>query len=53
LKNYDAALEDGNKCVSIKADWDKGHQRKAMALHGLKRYQEAMAAYDEGLKINP
>ena len=28
----DKALEDAEKCISIKGDWDKGHQRKAMAL---------------------
>lgn len=27
------ALEDAEKCIEIKADWDRGHQRKAMALH--------------------
>lgn len=52
LKNYDAALQDGNKCVELKPDWDKGHQRKAMALHGLKMYPDAMAAYEDGYKIN-
>ena len=36
LKNFSMALLDGQKCIDLKADWSKGHQRKAMALHGLK-----------------
>ena len=39
-------------CVELKADWDKGYQRKAMALHGMRRYGEATEAYSQGLKLN-
>jgi stress-induced-phosphoprotein 1 len=47
------ALEDAEACIKTKADWAKGHARKGAALHALKRYDEAVAAYDEGLKVEP
>ncbi|KAF9913869.1 Hsp90 cochaperone [Lobosporangium transversale] len=53
LKNYEKALEDGNKTVELKADWSKGYGRKAAALFGLGRYPEANDVYQEGLKIEP
>jgi stress-induced-phosphoprotein 1 len=37
----------------MKPDWSKGFQRKAMALHGLKKLDEAFEMYEEGLKIDP
>ena len=52
-KNFVDALADGEKCISIKSDWAKGHQRKAMALHGMRRYEDAAFAYEDGLKLDP
>ncbi|KAI6105404.1 chaperone [Pisolithus sp. B1] len=49
-KLYNDALEDADKCVSIKPTWGKGYARKGAALHGLRRYPEAIAAYTDGLK---
>ena len=31
--------------------WSKGYARKGAALHGQRRYDEAIAAYEEGLKL--
>ena len=31
--------------------WPKGYARKGAALHGERRYDEAIAAYEEGLKL--
>ena len=53
LKKYDEALADGSKCVELNAGWAKGHQRQAMALHGLGKLEESMEAYENGLKIDP
>lgn len=53
MKNYVDALADGEKCVSLKADWAKGYQRKAMALHGLRKYEDAMDCYDKASEIDP
>jgi stress-induced-phosphoprotein 1 len=53
LKKYELALADGEKCVHLKADWSKGYQRKAMALHGMGRLDESIEAYEHGLKLEP
>ena len=53
MEEFDAALEDANACIAAKADWPKGYGRKGAALYGLRKYEEAIAAYDEGLKIDP
>lgn len=53
LKKYDLALADGEKAIQIKSDWSKGYQRKAMALHGMGKLEDAYAAYETGLKIEP
>ncbi|KAG0367244.1 chaperone activator Sti1 [Gamsiella multidivaricata] len=52
-KNYEQALEDGEKTVELKADWGKGYGRKAAALFGLGRYPEANDVYEAGLKVEP
>ena len=33
--------------------WAKGYSRKGAALHGLEDYDGAIAAYEEGLKLEP
>ena len=53
LKQYDMALQDGEKCIQLKPDWAKGHQRKAMALHGMNKLAESTQAYREALKYDP
>jgi stress-induced-phosphoprotein 1 len=52
-KNFVDALKDGDKCIELKSDWAKGYQRKAMALHGMRKYDEATQAYSDGLKLDP
>jgi len=47
------ALTDADKCIEIKSDWDKGHQRRAMALQQLGRFDESISSYEHGLKLNP
>jgi stress-induced-phosphoprotein 1 len=53
LKNYEKALEDAEKCISILPSWGKGFQRKGMALHGLKKWEDAMAALAKGAELDP
>lgn len=50
---YEEALEDAEKTVQLKSDWVKGYSRKGAALAYLKKYDRALSAYNEGLKIDP
>jgi stress-induced-phosphoprotein 1 len=49
LNQYTKALEDGEKCIEVKSDWGKGYQRRAMALHALGRFDEALTDYEKGI----
>lgn len=53
LQRYTEALEDADKCIAIKPDWAKGYVRRGAALHGLRRYDDATAAYEKGLLVDP
>jgi len=53
MGKYKEALDDANQTVTIKPDWARGYSRKGAALHGLGDFEEAMEAYDAGLKIEP
>ncbi|KAG8778512.1 Hsp90 cochaperone, partial [Serendipita sp. 398] len=50
-KEWDNALSDADKCVSLNPKWSKGYVRKGAALHGARKYDEAIAAYEDGLKV--
>lgn len=50
---YREALEDAEKTVSLKPDWAKGYSRKGSALAYLKRFDDAIKAYEEGLQQEP
>lgn len=39
------------QCIQINPTWSKGYARKGAALHGSKSFDEAIAAYEAGLKI--
>ena len=55
LKKGDAqnALEDATACVGLNPEFTKGYSRKGAALHSLKRYNDSIAAYEEGLAKFP
>jgi len=53
MEEWEKCLTDSNKAVSIKADWVKGHFRKAQALVGLKRYEEGVVAYKKAVELDP
>ncbi|GLE08990.1 hypothetical protein PINS_up020465 [Pythium insidiosum] len=53
LQNADQALADADACIAIKRDWAKGYARKGAALHALRRYDDAAAAYEAGLAVEP
>lgn len=55
LKQGDAnnALDDANACIGLAPDFAKGYSRKGAALHALKRYNDSIAAYQQGLEKFP
>ena len=53
LKEFVQALGDAEMCIKLKPDWGKGHQRKAMALHGMGHLEESYKAYEKGLEVDP
>ena len=52
LSSFVKAKEDGEKCIEIKPDWGKGYQRRAMALHAMNQFDEAIKDYETGLKYD-
>ncbi|KAH9962422.1 activator of Hsp70 and Hsp90 chaperone [Russula dissimulans] len=50
-RDWDGALADAEQCVKVNPTWSKGYARKGAALHGQRRYVEAIEAYEVGLKI--
>lgn len=51
--DYEKALQDAEKTISLKPDWGKGYSRKGSALAYLGRQSEAAFAYEDGLKHDP
>lgn len=39
--------------IELDPNFSKGHARKGAALHGLRRYPDAVMAYEAGLQIDP
>jgi stress-induced-phosphoprotein 1 len=46
-------LEDAIACIGLNPNFSKGYSRKGAALHALKRYNDSIAAYEEGLAKFP
>lgn len=42
---------DEYQCIGANSTWSKGYARKGAALHGLKRWEDAVEAYNAGLKL--
>jgi len=53
MQNFREALDDANKTIEFKKSWTKGYYRKGNAYEQLLCYNEAYAAYQSGLKVNP
>ena len=47
------ALSDAEACIGLNPDFPKGYSRKGAALHALKRYNDSISAYNEGLAKFP
>jgi len=53
LSKVESALEDAKKCISLDPKFVKGYYRKGMALNRLNEWDDAIAAAQEGLKLEP
>jgi len=53
LENYNLALTDAEACISTKPDWFKGHHRRAEALMGLEKFEEAELAFADIVGMDP
>ena len=47
----DSRTYSSEQCINANPAWAKGYARKGAALHGLRRWDDAIAAYEAGLKI--
>jgi stress-induced-phosphoprotein 1 len=47
------ALSDAQACIGLNPNFAKGYSRKGAALHALKRYNDSISAYNEGLAKFP
>lgn len=52
LKDYNKALLDANKALSLNPNHGKAYLRKGNALEELKRYEEALCIYQKGLEVD-
>jgi stress-induced-phosphoprotein 1 len=51
--HWNEALADAETCVALNANWGKGFVRLGAALHGLKRFDDAVEAYKKGQSVEP
>jgi len=48
-----SALEDAMSTIALNPEFSKGYSRKGAALHSLKRYNDSISAYEEGMAKFP
>ena len=53
LYKYEQALKDAEKCIEMNSSRGKDYGRKGAALHGRRKYDGAIAAYEKGLAVEP
>eukprot|EP01039_Chlorochromonas_danica_P010845 gene10845-12055_t len=53
LDRCEEALYDAQQCIALKSDWPKGYLRLASSYRGLQREDDAMAAYQQVLTLDP
>lgn len=53
MRQYLAGLYDAKQCIRIEPKWAKGYLRLGGCLNALKQYDEAKAAVQKGLSLEP
>lgn len=53
LVKLSKALADAETTINLKPEWEKGHFRKGCVLEAMERYDDALAAFEVALKLNP
>lgn len=53
ISKYQLALDDVNLAMEIEPSWPKLHYRRGQALRGLRRWDEAVSAFEEGRELDP
>eukprot|EP00946_MAST-07B_sp_MAST-7B-sp1_P004036 g4036.t1 len=53
LEDFEGALSDAVHALELDPAWVKGYHRKAMALLSLGKFEEAVLAYEEALRLDP
>lgn len=51
LGRGEEALADANRCIALSPMWVKGYSRKGAALHAMKRFPDAIAAFRQGVYV--
>jgi len=52
ILQFDKALQDAERAISLAPDWPKGYFRKGRALAGMKMYSEAEQSFNHVLKLD-
>ncbi|KAH8996973.1 chaperone [Lactarius hatsudake] len=50
-RDWDGALADAEQCIKVNPTWAKGYARKGAALHGQRRYVEAIETIEDSPAI--
>ena len=53
VNRIEQALEDAKQCVKLKPDWVKGYMRLGTCYHRLNKISDALAAYQQLLRVDP
>ncbi|KAI4345680.1 hypothetical protein L6164_012780 [Bauhinia variegata] len=53
LDKLNKAFDDADMTIKLKPQWEKGHFRKGCILEAMKRYDDALAAFQVALQYNP
>ncbi|KAJ1480275.1 hypothetical protein T484DRAFT_1562123, partial [Baffinella frigidus] len=51
--NWAGSLDDAENCIAIRPTWPRGHACKGAALEGLARHEDALAAFEVALELDP